>query len=201
MRLTANFRAAAPVIEWVNATFGGLIEPAPGSQPPYAALEAVRPSPSAGPAVGVVGRGRHPKEFRADQLREAEAVDVAATVVRVVDEGWGVDDGSGGWRRARLGDITVLVPARTSLPFLEDALDARRVPYRAESSSLVYSSRAVRDLLMVLRAVADPTNLLHVVSALRTPLLACGDDDLFRFHARHPLVELPQPPTRGARGR
>ncbi len=184
VRLTANFRAAAPVIEWVNATFGALIEPAPGSQPPYAALEAVRPSAPAGPAVGVVGRGRHPKEFRADQLREAEAVDVAATVVRVVDEGWSVDDGSGGWRRARLGDITVLVPARTSLPFLEDALDARRIPYRAESSSLVYSSRAVRDLLMVLRAVADPTNLLHVVSALRTPLLACGDDDLFRFHAR-----------------
>jgi ATP-dependent exoDNAse (exonuclease V) beta subunit len=34
---------------------------------------------------------------------------------------------------------------------------------------------------MVLRAVDDPTNHLHVVSALRTPLFACGDDDLFRF--------------------
>ena len=71
-------------------------------------------------------------------------------------------------------------------------------PSRARSST---RQRAVRDLLMVLRAVADPTNLLHVVSALRTPLFACGDDDLFRFHARHPLVELPQPPTRGARRR
>ena len=119
---------------------GAHTSPRPGSQPPYAALEAVRPSASAGPAVGVVGRGRHPKEFRADQLREAEAVDVAATVVRVVDEGWGVDDGSGGWRRARLGDITVLVPARTSLPFLEDALDRGADPYRAESSSLVYAA-------------------------------------------------------------
>ncbi len=34
---------------------------------------------------------------------------------------------------------------------------------------------------MVLRAIDDPTNYLQVVSALRTPLLACGDDDLFRF--------------------
>jgi ATP-dependent exoDNAse (exonuclease V) beta subunit len=34
---------------------------------------------------------------------------------------------------------------------------------------------------MVLRAVDDPTDYLRVVSALRTPLLACGDDDLFRF--------------------
>ncbi|MHB8438971.1 MAG: 3'-5' exonuclease, partial [Acidimicrobiales bacterium] len=84
-------------------------------------------------------------------------------------------------RAARLGDITVLVPARTSLPFLEDAFEAAGIPFRAESSSLVYASRAVRDLLMVLRAVDDPTNSLHIVSALRTPLLGCGDDDLFRF--------------------
>ena len=45
----------------------------------------------------------------------------------------------------------------------------------------MYATRAVRDLLMVLRAVDDPTDYLRVVSALRTPLLACGDDDLFRF--------------------
>ena len=81
----------------------------------------------------------------------------------------------------RLGDITILVPARTSLPFLEDALEAARIPYRAESSSLVYATRAVRDLLMVLRAVDDPTDHLRIVAALRTPLLGCGDDDLFRF--------------------
>jgi ATP-dependent helicase/nuclease subunit A len=185
VRLSANFRATTPVIEWVNATFGALIQDVPGSQPPYASLEAVRPPGPAGPAVSVVGRRPHPQGFRADQLREAEAADVAATVVRVVEEGWSVDDGAAGWRPAKLGDITILVPARTSLPFLEDALDARHIPYRAESSSLVYSTRAVRDLLMVLRAVADPTNLLHVVAALRTPLFACGDDDLFRFHARN----------------
>ncbi len=185
VRLSANFRATAPVIEWVNTTFAALIQDVPGSQPVYAPLEAVRPPGPSGPAVSVVGRLGHPQGLRADQLREAEAADVATTVVRIVDEGWSVDDGDRGWRPATLGDITILVPARTSLPFLEDALDARHIPYRAESSSLVYSTRAVRDLLMVLRAVADPTNHLHVVAALRTPLFACGDDDLFRFHTRH----------------
>ena len=91
-----------------------------------------------------------------------------------------VRKGDDGWRACRLGDITILVPARTSLPFLEDALEAAGIPYRAESSSLVYATRAVRDLLMVLRAADDPTDHLRIVSALRTPLLGCGDDDLFR---------------------
>jgi ATP-dependent helicase/nuclease subunit A len=183
--LTANFRTGAPVIAWLNGTFAALITgddgaPVP-SQPNYTALEATRPGAGVGPPVSVVGREPHPKAASADEVRLHEAAEVADVVVRVVTEHWSVDDGAGGWRPARLGDITILVPARTSLPFLEAALDAAGVPFRAESSSLVYASRAVRDLLMVLRAVDDPTNHLHVVSALRTPLFGCGDDDLFRF--------------------
>ena len=52
---------------------------------------------------------------------------------------------------------------------------------------------------MVLRAVDDPTNYLHIVSALRTPLLGCGDDDLFRFQrraARAAGATWPTSPTR-----
>ncbi len=187
VELTANFRTVAPVVEWVNRVFGGLIDEADDdalplpSQPRYVPLVPVRTPAPVGPPVAVIGAGAHPKSARADELRSLEAADVARAVARAVQEGWSVDDGEGGWRRPRLGDITILVPARTSLPFLEDALDELGIAFRAESSSLVYSSRPVRDLLMVLRTVADPTNQLHLVSALRTPLFACGDDDLFRF--------------------
>jgi ATP-dependent exoDNAse (exonuclease V) beta subunit len=184
--LAANFRTAAPVIDWVNHVFDALFsEPVPPdlppSQPGYVALASVRPASPDGPAVAVNGRDAHPSDSKADDLRVAEAEAVAAAVREAVGAGWAVDDGGGRWRPARLGDMTILVPARTSLPFLEDALTDARVPYRAESSSLVYATRAVRDLLMVLRAVDDPTDSLRAVSALRTPLLACGDDDLFRF--------------------
>jgi ATP-dependent exoDNAse (exonuclease V) beta subunit len=195
VELTANFRTVGPIIEWVNTTFGRLmaepddVDMPVASQPSYMALAPTRSAPvagaegqpAAGLAVAVLGRVEHPKEAKADDLRAAEAADVAATVTRAIHEGWAVADGHRGWRRARLGDVTVLVPSRTSLPFLEDAFDGAGIPFRAESSSLVYASRAVRDLLMVLRAVDDPTDYLRVVSALRTPLLACGDDDLFRF--------------------
>ncbi|MEJ7741065.1 MAG: hypothetical protein WKF73_00090 [Nocardioidaceae bacterium] len=80
-----------------------------------------------------------------------------------------------------LGDIAILVPARTSLPFLEDALDTAKIPYRAESSSLVYQASEVRDLLAAARVVADPSDLLASVTALRSPLFGCGDDDLWSW--------------------
>lgn len=208
VELTTNFRTVAPVIDTVNEMFARLIVDRPEvempvtSQPDYVALHPVRPIPPVGPAVSVVGRTPIPADDKATatELREAEATEVAATVVRAVSEGWsiGTGDDNDPWRPARLGDITILVPARTSLPMLEDALDRVGVPFRSESSSLVYSSRAIRDLLMVLRAADDPTDHLSIVSALRTPLLACGDDDLFRFKVEQhghwdPLA--PQPDT------
>jgi ATP-dependent exoDNAse (exonuclease V) beta subunit len=184
--LVTNFRSARSVIDWVNATFGVLIkaeDAAPGvaSQPAYAALASIRPDPPDGPPVSVVGRTPH-EAGNASALRRAEAADVAAAIRRIIAEGWAVEDeDEGGWRPARLGDITILLPSRASLNFLEDALADAAIPFRAESSSLVYSSMAVRDLLMVVRAVDDPTDQLSIVSALRTPLFGCGDDDLARF--------------------
>jgi len=185
--LTANFRTGAGIIDWVNTTFSELLDEVPAhdllvpSQPAYTPLDAVRPDPPVGPAVAVLGRAAHEPGTRSGAVRTAEAADVVATVRRAMAERWQVDDRRGGWRDATLGDVTILVPARTSLPYLEDALTEAGIAYRAEASSLVYATRAVRDLLMVARAVADPTDHLRIVSALRTPLFGCGDDDLFRF--------------------
>jgi ATP-dependent exoDNAse (exonuclease V) beta subunit len=188
--LTANFRTGAPIIDWVNATFAALfaepvdVDVPAGSQPAYVGLDPQREGAPVGPPVGVIGVEAHPYRTPADEIRSAESRDVAHVITTALAEGWAVADRSAEgdrWRPCRLGDITILVPARTSLPFLEDALEAARIPFRAESSSLVYASRAVRDLLMVLRAADDPTDHLRIVSALRTPLLACGDDDLYRY--------------------
>jgi ATP-dependent exoDNAse (exonuclease V) beta subunit len=203
VQLTTNFRTGAEIISWVNHTFRRLLEEAPAvdvpvpSQPAYVDLAAWRTEQPIGPAVSVIGRTPLP-EGTAGVLREAEARQVAAAIVRIRAEGWTVADGAGGWRAANLGDITVLVPARTSLPFLENELDRARIPYRAESSSLVYVSRAIRDLLMALRAVDDPSDHLAVVSALRSPLFACGDDDLYRHKVSqrgHWNHAVPQPDT------
>jgi ATP-dependent exoDNAse (exonuclease V) beta subunit len=78
-------------------------------------------------------------------------------------------------------DITVLLPARTSLPALETALDGAGIPFRTEASSLVYLSEEVQDVLMAARAVDDPTDELAIVTTLRSALVGCGDDDLWAW--------------------
>ncbi|MBO0885759.1 MAG: UvrD-helicase domain-containing protein [Acidimicrobiales bacterium] len=185
-QLTANFRTTEPILHWVNHTFGQLIHEEAESQPQYVPLDPVRPPAPSGPAVSFIGGSPHPKEWRADDLREDEAADVAAAIRHVVDDRWAVGDGkTGGWRPAGWSDVAVLLPARTSLRALERALERDDIPYRAETSSLVYGTGEVRDLLMVARAVEDPTDSLAVVSALRTAAFGCGDDDLYVWRHSH----------------
>jgi ATP-dependent exoDNAse (exonuclease V) beta subunit len=141
-------------------------------------------SGSGGPAVTVLGAEPHDDLPRAQAsvLREREAADVAAVIDQALSNNWQVyDDKTESWRPAGAGDIAVLVPARTSLPFLEEALDRADIPYRAEASSLVYQTAEVRDLLACARALGDPSDQLALVTALRSPLFGCGDDDLFTW--------------------
>ncbi len=198
--LTVNFRTTAPIIEWVNHVFGQLIHFEPGSQPEYVPLSAHRDEAApSGPAVAVLGAEPIPEKLSADALRVRESRDVAATIAEALDEQspWQVVDDEGGWRNTRASDICILLPARTSLPSLEAALTAAGVPYRAETSSLVYATREVRELLLALTAVADPTDELATVAALRSFVYGCGDDDLAhwrlgvrgRFSIRNPIPE------------
>ena len=177
------------MIEFVNHVFRELIVAEPESQPEYVALVPDRGDAPTRPAPVLLGIHPHSDKPLADPLREREAADVAAAVTTAITEQWPVSrrdpDGTEVWEPCRLGDIAILLPARTSLGQLEDALDAAGIPYRAETSSLVYGTREIRDLLLVLQAVDDPTDELSLVSALRSPLLGCGDDDLYTFRVDH----------------
>ena len=128
--------------------------------------------------------GPHPKaeKLRAGPLRELEAATVATAVAEILahpDE-WPVEV-DGEWRGARPEDIAILVPTRTSLGVLMDALRGRDIDVRAETGTLVYDTQEIRDLLSVLRAVAYGTDAVALVAALRSPILACGDDDLVTY--------------------
>lgn len=198
--LTVNFRTTAPVIDFINDVFASLIQAEPGSQPAYVPLSAHRDAAApTGPSVALLGADPIAERLDAEQLRAVEARSVALTIAEAIrgDSPWTVDDGDGGWRPAQPSDVCILLPARTSLPALERALDAVSMPYRAETSSLVYASREVRELMLTLRATADPTDELATVAALRSFVYGCGDDDLAHWrlglHGRFSLrADLPR---------
>jgi ATP-dependent exoDNAse (exonuclease V) beta subunit len=182
--LGQNFRTVEPILDWVNGVFGALMaEEVPGAQPAYQPLAAERTvlGPGVDHRVLLVGGAR---EGRAGELRDEEALAVAKTIASIDVEkaAWLVqDEHTGEWREPCRRDVTILIPTRTSLRQLEDALDAEGVPYRVATGSLVFDTQEVREALDALRAIDDPGDELALVSALRSPLYACSDVDLFTW--------------------
>lgn len=174
--LTTNFRSHAEVLAWINTVFGGLMVETAGVQPGYIPLDPSpeRVHPDDQPRVIMALPGQDAE----CESREIEAARIADVIATALAQEWPMPG-----RPIRPSDITVLVPARSQLDALESALSDANVPYRLMARSLIYGSDVIRDLLLVAAAADDPTNELVLAEALRTPVLRCGDDDLWRWKA------------------
>ena len=196
--LSTNFRSVTPIIEWVNSVFNNLIQYEAGSQPEYKSLVPFRDPAPYGPGVGLIGQSAHHKKDKIDAIRAAEALDIAATILAAKQDGWSVQRNND-WAPAKFNDMAVLVPSKSSLPSLEKAFTQHGIPYQLESANFIWRSREIRDLIMCLRAINDPTDSLATINALRSPIYGCGDDDLYRYrvngHGSWNFAELPEAPT------
>ena len=179
LTLVQNFRSRPGVLQVINELFGRLLgdDAAIGYDPLHAARQAVAGDP--GPDVLLLGG---PSAQRISEIREAEADQVASTLARAHGS-WLAGGTPETSRPASFGDMAILVPTRTSLGQLEDALDHHAVPYRIMSRSLIWESDTVRDLITVLQAIDDPADPVALVAALRHPMFGCSDDDLVAWKA------------------
>ena len=190
--------------------FAELIRPYPARSPSTAPLDAARPrcrpSTTAASCCSASSRTTTTGPTRAS-CAAARPPTSPRSRARAVAEEWPVydkelDDGA---RRGSATSASCCRPARRSATSSRRSATAG-VPYRAETSSLVYSSREVRDLLMTLRAVDDSSDALALVAALRSSIFGCGDDDLFTYHVEHDgrwdvAAPRPEPTARRRSGR
>ena len=199
MRLTTNFRTVPPVLDWVNGVFGRLMpDEVPASQPRYEPLDA---------APGAVPGGDHRPVLLGGPAREARRPGScgssrpatwpppSTTSATDPDALAGADDGDGGRlaagpaRRRHHPAADPHLAAATCGPRSTE----RYIPYRLNTGTLVYDTQEVRDALAALRAIDDPTDELSLVAALRSPLYACADTDLFTFQPRRRPLGPPPP--------
>ena len=179
--LQRNFRTVEPIVATVNALFSEVMAEETASQAKYSPLVANRTDASASDHRPIVFGGPHSGSAR--EIREAEAADVASLIVDIQTNkaNWQIFKKDEGWVDPKLSDITILLPTRTSMSQLSHALDDKDIPFRADTGTLVYETQEIKDLLSVLSAVDDPSNEIALVAALRSPLYACGYDDLYAF--------------------
>ncbi|MGI8729972.1 MAG: UvrD-helicase domain-containing protein [Solirubrobacteraceae bacterium] len=183
VQIQQNFRSVNGILEWINTVFDAAFgEGTRGEQPPNVPLLAVRSKPADSRASVVVVHGDG-QAVKADDVRRQEADRIAATLelaVRVAP--WTVaDPATGELRSARWRDCVILLPARTGIDFYIDALTARAIPHRAETRGAFFGTQEVRELISMLQAIDDPTDVVSIVATLRSRAFGCSDDDLLTY--------------------
>ena len=117
-----------------------------------------------------------PREEAEEGARHKEAVQFAGLLQTIVSD-WSVND-EGKERRARYGDIMVLVRSRTHLAVYEEALRAHHIPFLSSRRGGLLDTLEAEDVQALLMFLITPFADLALAQVLRTPIFACGDADL-----------------------
>ena len=172
--LDLTFRAHSPLLEQLNALLAPILgetdDPVRPYAVPFAPLQAYRPTPVREniqpPFIEFhLGMGENAEEGRA---ASAQAL---ASRLRELHQTEGF-----AW-----GDMALLFRSSTAYAAYENALETASIPFVTIAGRGFYDRPEIRDLLNILAAIADPTDDLALVGALRSPAFALPDAEIYKL--------------------
>jgi ATP-dependent helicase/nuclease subunit A len=176
--LDLTFRAHAPLLEQLNSllapVLGEVDDPARPYAVPFAPLKAYRQNPVReniqSPFIEFhLGLGDS-----ADEGRQTAAQSLANRLRELHETE------SFNW-----GDMALLFRSSTAYEVYENALEAANIPFVTVAGRGFYDRPEIRDLLNILAAIADPTDDLALVGALRSPAFALPDAEIYQLRISH----------------
>lgn len=164
LRLSANFRASPPLIEWVNSSFGRIF---PDHDDPQSGRVAYSPSVPGKTNQAPAGSG-----VVVHWLPGGDQTLEARTTIQVASELF-----------ARPGDgkICILVRSRSHAARILTELRATGLPFLAPDIDDLERSSVAHDLLALTRAILHPADRLAWIGVLRAPWCGLSLDDLTRL--------------------
>lgn len=165
LALTRNFRSVAPIGDFVNRYFQGVFSRSgTGVQAPFTPMHCEK---AAGADDGVSEYWVRPEKRDKWSIIGNDSTQVASWIAARVLSG----------ERAP-GDFLILTAATAPLASYARALAARNIPVTTSGAKLPQEEE-LTELLVVLRAIADPDNSIAVVAALEGLFFGCGHADLY----------------------
>ncbi|UPT89808.1 UvrD-helicase domain-containing protein [Bradyrhizobium barranii subsp. apii] len=180
LAIIANFRSRPEVIAHVNHVFQDVL--AKAGQPgfvPLAPTLTLPPLPFSAAAKLTIDV---PRDASAEDQREAEAAAVAKLCARLIGA-LKIHGPDGTERYLRAGDIALLAPTHTDLWRYERALEAQRIAVASQAGHALFRRQELQDILVLVRALADPLDTLAFGALMRGPVVGLTDEDLLDITA------------------
>ena len=182
--LTANFRSLPPVCEWVNPIFREIF-PAKATrhQPAYEPLAPVKATRSGGiKRITIEKIPFNPQK----EIAGLDAERIASFIGWALKGNLEVLRESGGAKGAKKekaapGDFMILLRYKKHLPIYARSLEARGIQYEISGGGAFNESMEIRQLMNLLRSVAEPEDQVSLLATLRGMFYGISDDLLYRF--------------------
>ena len=194
--ITHSFRSVPALLSFVNDLFTDI---AAGSEQRrdafgYGERDAFPVGAGAGDAgdapLGVIA---------SDDVRKCAAA-VASEIARLAAVAQVRDKQTGELRPIRPADIAILFRSRASHREFEEALDARRIPAYVYSGLGFFDADEIKDVVALLRFLADPSSDLRAAAFLRSRFVRLSDPGLQRLSpGLAAALTAAAPPAGGAR--
>jgi ATP-dependent helicase/nuclease subunit A len=166
--LTTNFRSVRVLCEWANDVFRDQFpSQSTAYSPRFAPLDANRLSEEPGDGVFTL---TIPLTVDERDVATAEARKIARFIRSEVGAG----------RRA-WGDFLILTRKKKNLERYAKELEALEIPVEVNGAGAFCDSQEVRQLALLLSALADPQDAASLVGVLRGPLFGLSDQALFAY--------------------
>ena len=193
--LSASWRSAPAIIEFVNAVFGKdplrslLAEFHEHTTHRSSLWGRVEIMPlimdenhEQAPAAGLRNPLRRPRELILDRRHRREGDVIAARIHALIGQDTIIGEGAAA-RPLRYDDIMILVRHRTHVHAYEEALRAAGIPHITASRGTLLDCVEIGDMVALLEILILPYNNLSLATILRSPLFDCSDDDLMALAA------------------
>ncbi len=173
--ISRSFRSVPALLAFVN-DLGEMLDTAPLRADAFRYEEGDRFP------TGEGGEHDEPLSLVPGDTPEACAERVADEIARLVATGATVRDRDTGVRRAiRPGDIAILFRTRESHREFEQALEERGIPAYVYKGLGFFDADEIKDVLALLRYLADPTSDLRAAAILRSGFGGVSDEGLRRL--------------------
>jgi ATP-dependent helicase/nuclease subunit A len=168
LSLTTNFRSVPSLCEWANDAFRPQFpSESTAYSPRFAPLD---PNRNSGKSENGVFTLTIVATVDERDVATAEAEKIARFIRGEVDA-----------NRRRWGDFLVLTRKKKNLERYSSALEALEIPVEVNGAGAFGDSNEVRQLALLLKALADPQDAVSLVGALRGPLFGLSDQELFAY--------------------
>ncbi len=186
LNLTTNFRSLPALINWGNQAFVGLFEALPPYQAEFKSMDDVR-SKCSGCAGGLL-RLNSPRVDRhsAGPLVEDNAEKVGDFIEKALSGGFMLSsfderEKCEVVRKPEQHDFLVITHKKNYLSSYARALEKRGIAYSLSGGGGFSDSDELKELVILLQALADPGNQAALVAVLRGIFFGVSDDQLYRY--------------------